>query len=180
MDNSVEAVDGVSCTLFISSIVLMTWVGNIMSYCYSYLGPKENPYILWSILKFLALCSGWTCDWVSRVFMLNHKLLCLDSIILLYSLDLIRSSLTTWYNLFLSEDLIELSLIPYSWFLWIIYTPVFFLSHPLGRWWNSLSIIFSIILLVKPRPHGKYSRILYPNMHRSFNYSDPYGTNDHS
>ena len=45
-------------------------------------------------------------------------------------------------QLVLSGDLNTWSLIPHSLFLLIIYTLMFFPSTPLGRWWNTLPIIF--------------------------------------
>ena len=45
---------------------------------------------------------------------------------------------------------------------------------PLGRWWNTLRTIFLIIWLVRPRPHAKYLRTIYPNIPGSFNYSGPF------
>ena len=54
-------------------------------------------------LTWLAFCSDWTCNWVSRKVMFNLIHLCLDSIIFIYWLDLIRSSLMTQSNFFLIE-----------------------------------------------------------------------------
>ena len=66
-----------------------------------------------------AICCDWTCDSVSQLFMFNRMLLCLDSISFTYWLNLIRSSLTTRSNYFLSIDLSEFSLITY--YLLLIY-----------------------------------------------------------
>ena len=159
----------VSYALCSSSIELMTWVNNIISSCYSYLGPKEKPYTRWIILMCLAFCSGWTCDSVSQLAMFNHKLLCIDSISFPYWIELIGSSLPTRSNYFPHGYLSGLILIPYSLFLLIIYNPMILTSPPLGRWWKKLPTIFSIMWLVRPRPHVKYSRTLYPNITVSFN-----------
>ena len=51
---------------------------------------------------------------------------------------------------------------------------MFFPSPPIGRWWTKLPTIFWRIRLVRPRPHVKYSRAIYPNIPDSFNYSNPY------
>ena len=44
---------------------------------------------------------------------------------------------------------------------------------PLGRCWNTLPTIFSIIWLVRPIPCAKYTRTLYPYIPRGFTYSNP-------
>ena len=45
-----------------------------------------------------------------------------------------------------------------------------FSSPPLGRWWRTLPTIFSILWLVRPRPHAKYLRTIYPYIDSGFNY----------
>ena len=145
-----------SYTQSISSIARKTCVDNIMSSCYSSLVTKENLFTRWSLLTCLAFCLDWTCDWMSQLVVFNPNPLCLDSTSFPYWPELIRSSLTTQYNQFMSVDLIELSIIPYSLFLLIIYTPMLFPSFPLGIWWKTLPTILRRILLVRPIPHTKY------------------------
>ena len=48
---------------------------------------------------------------------------------------------------------------------------MFFPSPPLGRRWKTLPPIFRRIWLVRPRPHTKYLRTIYPNIASSFNCS---------
>ena len=103
--------------------------------------------------------------------MLNPNLLCLDSISFPCWLDLIRSSLMTRSNYFPSVYLSEFILIPYSLFLLIIHTSMFFPSPPLERWWKTLPTIWLRILLVRPRLHAKYSKTIYLNIPGSCNYS---------
>ena len=146
-----------------------------MSSCYSSLGPKEKPYTWCSIMSCLAFCLDWTCDWVSELVMFNPNPLCIDSISFPSCPKLIRSILTNQSNQFMSGNLSEFSLTTYSVFLLIVYTPMLFPSPPLGRWWKTLPTIFRRIWLVRPRPHTKYYRAIYPNIPSSFNYSSPYG-----
>ena len=126
------------------------------------------------------ICYDWSCDWVSRLVIFNHMLLCLDSNIFPYLLDLISSSLTIWSNFFPYSGLSELLLIPYSLLLLIIQTPMFFPSPSLIRWWKTLTNIWLKLWLVRPRPHAKFTRTLYPYIPGGFNYSDLFGTFDRS
>ena len=71
-------------------------------------------YIGWNTIFCNAICCDWTCDWVSQLVMVNHMLLCIDSISFPYWLYPISSILTTEYNYYFSGDLIELSLIIFS------------------------------------------------------------------
>ena len=97
--------------LIISSLVLMTrliilWV-NVIVLCYV---PERTPKydgVFWFSYHLLQRhIFYWTCDWISRLVMFNHMLLCIDSIIFLYWIDLIRSSITNRSNYFLSGELI--------------------------------------------------------------------------
>ena len=140
----------------IISIARKTFVDNIMSSCYSYLITKEKPYTRCSIFACPIFCLDWTCDWMPQLVVFNTNPLCLDSISFPCWLELIRPSLTTQSNQFMSWNWIELSLITYSLFVLIIHTPMLSVSPPLGRWWKILPTIFRRILLVKPIPHSKY------------------------
>ena len=120
------------------------------------------------------ICFYWTCDLMLRLVMFNQILLCTDSIIFLYWIGLIRSSLTTWSNYFSFVYLSEFSLIPYSLFLLIIQNPIFFPSPPLKIWRKTLPTIFPRIWFIRPRPHSKYLRTIYHNIPGIFNYSGPF------
>ena len=49
---------------------------------------------------------------------------------------------------------------------------LFFLLSPCGSCWKALPTTFQIICLVRPRPHRKYMRMVYPYIPGSFSYSN--------
>ena len=44
---------------------------------------------------------------------------------------------------------------------------------PCGRWWNTLTITFRIILFFSPRPHAKCMRVVYPYIPGGDHYVNP-------
>ena len=99
------------------------------------------------IIEHLAMCRYW----ISR----------LDLISSIIWFDLISSII--WYNL--------ISLI--YWFDLITLDELLFTSYPRGRWWKTPLITFRRLWLVMPRPHTKYTRMLYPYITNNSSYSNP-------
>ena len=59
-----------------------------------------------------------------------------------------------------------------SWFDLITLTWLLLPSPPHRKWWKALPITFRIIWFVRPRPHAKYTRTVYPYIPNIFSYSN--------
>ena len=141
---------------FSSSMVLMTWLVllwlNVIR-----LWTKYNPYKQWTILLCSVFCLDWNL-WLSVTifhvqFVMFHVSCSIPTFYVLNQLV----SLLTWINgvesydstqFVIYGDLSKFSLINHSLFLLIVYILMFSPSHPLGRCWNMLPIIFQWIWLV--------------------------------
>ena len=102
--------------------------------------------------------------WVSRLsdtptFMIECLPMCHDWISLLN-----LNNPITWFKLISSNI---------WYYLMNTKTELFFPSPSPGRWWNTLSIAFRIIWLVKPRRHLEYTRTLYLYIPVSGPYVNP-------
>ena len=103
------------------------------------------------------------CDWLSQLITFNNMLNYISTQLFSFSwIDLISFSLD-WINQ------VQL-LITYSFRLfWLRYSS---LQLPCGRWWKTLPITSRKIWLVRPIPHAKYRRTIYPFIPGDFNYSE--------
>ena len=123
-----------------------------------------------------SICCYWICDWVSQLFMFNHMIdyvttklvsfLDLNELVPFLLINLISFSMTSWINW-------VQFLILYSFKLfWLQFYSLQLLS---GIFRKTLPTSFRRIWLVRPIPHAKYMRTLYPYITGGFNYSDLYG-----
>ena len=80
----------------------------------------------------------------------------------------IISSLFFYSVYFLVYYLIGVNFLDLTWLRLLLPSP------PCGRWWKTPPIKFGIIWLVRPRPHVKYKRELYPYINGSGHYFNPY------
>ena len=138
-----------------------------------FIKPQREPLDMIEYLTHHAICCDWTCDWVSKLFMFNH-ILDYVSAQLVYLLDnLISSSIMTRSNSFPSDDLNKLIPIPYYFKLLWLWCSSLHLTRWI--WWKTLPRTYRRILLVRPRPHLKYTRTLYSYIPGGFNCSYLYG-----
>ena len=89
----------------------------------------------------------------------SHDLLCLNSISFPPWLDIIIFSLKSWLNW-------VWFLIPCCFRLFWLWCSSLRLPH--GRWLKTLPFTFQMIWLVRPIPHAKYTRALYPYINVGF------------
>ena len=101
----------------------------------------------------------------TKFAMFNSNSLCLDSISFPCWLDLIIPVLQIGL-IISSGDFSELSLItyylfiiPYSFSLFFIWTPIFSPSPPLEIWWKTLRTKFQRIWLVRTKPHASHGLV---------------------
>ena len=134
-----------------------------MSSCYnSGFYSKRAPRHYWSATDYHAICWYLTCGWYSWFIMF-------DSTLNYSSTQLFPSLYPTWLVPLLWLDLISFSLLTLLnsvWFYFFILTRI---SCPSPSIWEIVKDARS----VRPRPHAKYTRITYPYIPGSFNYSVP-------
>ena len=137
---------------------------------------QDKPYTWWSILRFMPSvfiepvtgCHNWSRS-ITYFYVSTQLVSFLDStqLVAVLQLGIIIFSLEAWLNW-------VRFLIPCCFQLFIhLFNS---LCLPFGSWWKTLPTIFHRIWLVRPIPQVKYTRILYPYIPRSFNYSDLYDT----
>ena len=141
-------------------LMIILWVNVILLLRAS----KVTPIHDWSDTECNDIYCDWTCDWMSRLIMLNH--------ILNYVSTQLVSSLI-WHNWFQTFDSIEsdsvfwLDLIKsgsiYFNSLWCYSS---YLSCVI--WQKTVPSIFRIIGLVRSRPHVKYTRMVISLYSRQF------------
>ena len=120
-----------------------------MSYNYSSaLYFKENPHTCWIVFNHVPPIRAW-----------------LNILLPFPWLDFINP--ITLFNLFLVYYFIQFNSFKYAWLR------LFFPSPPHERWRKKPPITSRRILLVRHRPHAKYTRMVYPYIHGSGRYVNP-------